>query len=86
MGPPGDRGCSHSRTPVDEVLGKPFQDSMLDVINSFFKSGLPAAQRAHSANAGAPPDGDEEEDEFEEEVHEGGGPAKQESSNDDMIP
>eukprot|EP00884_Botryococcus_braunii_P002191 jgi/Botrbrau1/11973/Bobra.0115s0009.1 len=31
----------HSRTPVDEVIGKEFQDRMLEVVNSFFKSPLP---------------------------------------------
>jgi len=32
--------CRHSRTPVDEALGRPFQDSVVDVVNSFFKEPL----------------------------------------------
>lgn len=32
--------CRHSRTPVDEALGRPFQDSVVEVINSFFKQPL----------------------------------------------
>ena len=27
--------CSHSQTPVDELLGKPYQDEMLALIESY---------------------------------------------------
>lgn len=27
--------CSHSNTPVDELLGKPYQDDMLALIESY---------------------------------------------------
>ena len=30
--------CSHSNTPVDEALGKPYQDEMLALISSYQQS------------------------------------------------
>ena len=30
-----DVPCSHSNTPVDELLGKPYQDEMLALIESY---------------------------------------------------
>lgn len=35
--------CSQQRTPVDEVLGKEFQDSMLAIIDSFQTPAPPGA-------------------------------------------
>ena len=32
--------CSYSRTPVDEALGRPFQDAIVTAVNSFYKQPL----------------------------------------------
>lgn len=50
----------HSRTPVDEALGRPFQDSVVDVVNSFFKQPLVEVDQMQQ-------DGDVGEDEREED-------------------
>ena len=33
-------GCSYSRTPVDEALGRPFQEAIVTAVNSFYKQPL----------------------------------------------
>ena len=33
-------GCSYCRTPVDEALGRPFQDAIVTAVNSFYKQPL----------------------------------------------
>ena len=32
--------CSYSRTPVDEALGRSFQDAIVTTVNSFYKQPL----------------------------------------------
>lgn len=65
---------------------------MLDIINSFFKSGLPAAQRAKAASAAADSmlvadeEGVEDGDEFEEDAQEGGGATGQAANGNFMAP
>ena len=51
-----DVPCSHSNTPVDELLGKPYQDEMLALIESY--------QDKQSNKDGTIPDG-EDNDEFD---------------------
>ncbi len=34
------RCCSYSRTPVDEALGRPFQDAIVAAVNSFYKQPI----------------------------------------------
>lgn len=52
--------CSHSRTPVDEALGRPFQDTVVDVVNSFFKQPLVQVDEMQQ-------EGDVDEDEGEQD-------------------
>ena len=49
--------CSHSQTPVDELLGKPYQDVMLTIIESY--------QDTKTSGGTDPPD-DPNTDEFDE--------------------
>ena len=49
--------CSHSQTPVDELLGKPYQDVMLTIIESY--------QHTKTNEDTDPPD-DSNSDEFDE--------------------
>ena len=57
--------CSHSRTPVDEALGRPFQDSVVNVVNSFFKQPLVEVDQMQQ---GGDVGGDEGEEDHPEEV------------------
>lgn len=49
--------CSHSQTPVDELLGKPYQDVMLTIIESY--------QNTNTTGDTDPPD-DSNTEEFDE--------------------
>ncbi|KAK9815464.1 hypothetical protein WJX72_004084 [[Myrmecia] bisecta] len=54
---------SHTRTPVDECLGRPFQDAMMDVVNSFSKvpthvTSFEAPSPAAASASGSEPDAD----------------------------
>jgi hypothetical protein len=55
-------GRRHERTPVDEALGRPCQDAVLDVVNSFHKTPVYAVAPA----AGAGPSPDDEFDDAED--------------------
>lgn len=48
--------CSHSNTPVDELLGKPYQDEMLTLIESY------QAKKGNEGNSTPQEDADEVEE------------------------
>ena len=62
--------CSYSRTPVDEALGRPFQDAVVTAVNSFYKQPLVEVE--------------ETEAEDQEEEGEGTGEAMDEGLSDKM--
>ena len=58
----------HARTPVDEALGRPFQDNIVAAVNSFFKQPLVDLHAMQQAGDEA---AEQEEHGMDEEEEEG---------------
>ena len=63
--------CSYSRTPVDEALGKPFQDAVVTAVNSFYKQPLVEVEQMEEEASDEQQEDDVMEEDAAMEEHEG---------------